>query len=85
MLTGAFEKHFAPRPCRLYHPLFVFKPGGECVAAKLRPGNVHGADGWDEVLLAVVDRYRAQGQTVVVRADPALALPTRYEALECGV
>ena len=34
-------------------------------AAKLRPGNVHSADGWDEVLLPVIDRYRAHPQTVV--------------------
>jgi len=52
------------------------------VAAKLRPGNVHSADGWDDVLLPVIDRYRAQGQTVVVRADAAFALPTLSEALE---
>jgi hypothetical protein len=65
-----------------FHPLFVLNPGGDCVAAKLRPGNVHSADGWDEVLLPVIDRYRAQGQTVVVRADAAFALPTLYDALE---
>jgi len=65
-----------------YHPLFVFNPEGDCIAAKLRPGNVHSADAWDEVLLPTVDRYRAQGQTVVVRADAAFALPALYEALE---
>ena len=52
------------------------------MAAKLRPGNVHSADGWDEVLLPVIDRYRAQGQTVVVRADAAFAPPALYETLE---
>src|SRR3989454_2178143 len=76
---SAYNGHFES-VC--YHPLFVFNPGGDCVAAKLRPGNVHSADGWDEVLLPVIDRYRAQGQTVVVRADAAFALPTLYEALE---
>jgi hypothetical protein len=65
-----------------YHRLFIFNPGGDCVAARLRPGNAHSADGWDEVLLPVIDRYRVQGQTVVVRADAAFALPTLYEALE---
>jgi hypothetical protein len=34
------------------------------------------------VLLPVIDRYRAHGQTVVVRADAAFALPALYEALE---
>jgi len=28
-----------------YHPLFVFSPEGDCLAAKLRPGNLHSA-GW---------------------------------------
>jgi Transposase DDE domain group 1 len=36
----------------------------------------------DEVLLPIIDRYRARGQTVVVRADAAFALPALYEALE---
>src|SRR5207244_1211049 len=48
----------------------------------LRPGNVHSADGWNEVLLPIIDRYRARGQTVVVRADAAFALPALYETLE---
>jgi len=65
-----------------YHPLFVFNSDGDCLAAKLRPGNVHSADGWDEVLLPVIDRVRARGQTVVVRADAAFAIPALYEALE---
>ncbi len=57
-----------------YHPLFVFNPDGDCLEAKLRPGNVHSADGWADVLLPVIDRYRAHGQTVVVRADAAFRL-----------
>src|SRR2546430_1114954 len=76
---SAYNGHFES-VC--YHPLFAFNPDGDCLAAKLRPGNVHSADGWDEVLLPIIDRYRAQGQTVVVRADAAFALPTFYEALE---
>jgi hypothetical protein len=76
---SAYNGHFES-VC--YHPLFVFNPEGDCLAGKLRPGNVHSADGWDEVLLPIIDRYRAQGQTVVVRADAAFALPAVYEALE---
>ncbi len=76
---SAYNGHFES-VC--YHPLFVFNQGGDCLAAKLRPGNVHSADGWDEVLLPVIDRYRARRQTVVVRADAAFALPALYEALE---
>jgi hypothetical protein len=76
---SAYNGHFES-VC--YHPLFMFNPSGDCVAAKLRPGNVHSADGWDDVLLPIIDRYRAHGQTVVVRADAAFALPGLYEALE---
>lgn len=76
---SAYNGHFES-VC--YHPLFVFNPEGDCLAAKLRPGNVHSAEGWDEVLLPIIERYRKQGQTVVVRADAAFAMPALYEALE---
>jgi hypothetical protein len=76
---SAYNGHFES-VC--YHPLFVFNPEGDCLAAKLRPGNVHSADGWDEVLLPLIDRYRRRRQTVVVRADAAFARPEIYEALE---
>ncbi len=37
--------------CVCYHPLFLFNQFGDCEAAKLRPGNVHSADDWQEVLI----------------------------------
>src|SRR6266550_5655968 len=49
---SAYNGHFES-VC--YHPLFVFNPEGDCLAAKLRPGNVHSAEGWDKVL----HRFRA--------------------------
>jgi hypothetical protein len=64
------------------HPLFVFNPKGDCLAAKLRPGNVHSAEGRDDILLPLIDRYRRRRQRVVVRADAAFAMPALYEALE---
>jgi hypothetical protein len=76
---SAYNGHFES-VC--YHPLFVFNHEGDCLAAALRSGNVHSADGWDGVLLPVIDRVRSQGQTVVVRADAAFAIPALYEALE---
>jgi hypothetical protein len=76
---SAYNGHFES-VC--YHPLFVFNQDGDCLTAKLRPGNVHSADGWDEVLLPVIDRLQDRGQTVVVRADAAFAIPALYEALE---
>jgi hypothetical protein len=76
---SAYNGHFES-VC--YHPLFVFNQTGDCLAATLRPGNVHSPDGWEEVLLPVIDRGQAREQTVVVRADAAFALPALYEALE---
>ena len=52
---SAYNGHFES-VC--YHPLFVFNPEGNCLAAKLRPGNVHSAAGWDDVLLPIIDRAR---------------------------
>jgi hypothetical protein len=76
---SAYNGHFES-VC--YHPLFVFNQDGDCLAATLRPGNVHSADGWEQLLLSVIDRSQALGQTVVVRADAAFALSALYEALE---
>src|SRR5215467_12569535 len=38
---SAYNGHFES-VC--YHPLFVFNPEGDCLASKLRPGNVHSAE-----------------------------------------
>ena len=76
---SAYNRHFES-VC--YHPHFVFNQGGDCLAATLRPGNVHSADGWDTVLLPVIDRCQLGGRTVVVRADAAFAIPALNEALE---
>jgi hypothetical protein len=52
------------------------------LAAKLRPGNVHSADDWAELLLPEIERQRAQGKEVAFRADVAFAKLELYEALE---
>jgi hypothetical protein len=36
-----------------YHPLLLFNSGGDCAAAKMRPGNVHSVDDWKQRLLPV--------------------------------
>jgi hypothetical protein len=80
---SAYNGHFES-VC--YHPLFVFNREGDCLAAKLRPGNVHSAKGWDEILLPLIERYRRRRQRVVVWVDAAFAMPALYKALErCGV
>jgi hypothetical protein len=65
-----------------YHPLLLFNREGDCLAAKLRPGNVHSADDWEELLLPEIERQQKQGKDVVFRADAAFAKPEIYEALE---
>src|SRR5215207_8959508 len=51
----AFNGHFG---CTCYHPLFVFNQFGDVERCALRPGNVHSAEGWRDVLEPVVARYR---------------------------
>jgi hypothetical protein len=52
----------------------------------LRSGNVHSADGWEELLLPEgpegAPRQQKQGKDVVFRADAAFARPEIYETLE---
>ena len=76
---SAYNGHFETVCC---HPLFLFNDDGDCLAAKLRPGNVSSADDWDELLVPEIERQQAQGKRVAFRADAAFARPAIYEALE---
>ncbi len=76
---SAYNGHFES-VC--YHPLLLFNQQGDCLAAKLRPGNVHSADDWDELLLPEIERQQAEGKQVTFRADAAFAKPQIYAALE---
>ncbi|MGH9475697.1 MAG: IS1380 family transposase [Terriglobales bacterium] len=76
---SAYNGHFEST---CYHPLLMFNRDGDCLGSKLRPGNVHSADGWDELLLPEIDRQKATGKEVVFRADAAFAKPEIYDALE---
>ncbi len=62
--------------------MLLFNREGDCLAAKLRPGNVHSAEGWEELLLPEIERQQTLGKEVVFRADAAFAKPELYEALE---
>src|SRR5262249_24642583 len=75
----AYNGHFA---CTCYHPLFVFNQDGDVERCALRPGNVHSAHGWRDVLDPVVARYRGQVLRRLLRGDAAFALPDVYEYLE---
>ena len=65
-----------------YHPLLLFNSQGDCLAAKLRPGNVHSADDWEELLLPEIERQQNNGKEVAFRGDAAFAKPDIYEAAE---
>ena len=52
------------------------------ILGELRPGNVHSAEDWDELLLPEIERQQAAGKQVAFRGDAAFAKPEIYEALE---
>ena len=76
---SAYNGHFG---LRCYHPLFVFNQYGDCLKVKLRPGNVHSADGWKEFLEPILRYYVNKGMEVMFRADAAFAKPELYELCE---
>lgn len=76
---STFNGHFG---CTCYHPLFVFNQFGGLERALLRPGNVHSADEWREVLEPVVARYRERKLPRFFRGDAGFAKPGVYEFLE---
>ena len=76
---SAYSGHFEST---CYHPLLLFNRNGYCLAAKLRPGNVHSVQGREELLLPEIDRQQAQGKEVAFRGDAAFAKPELYAAQE---
>jgi hypothetical protein len=76
---SAYNGHYG---CNCYHPLFCFNQYGDCEGAILRPGNVHSADRWKELLEPVVQRYKNKKVRKYFRDDAAFAKPEIYEYLE---
>src|SRR5918911_1516717 len=76
---SACNGHFG---CTCYQPLFVFNQFGDLERCALRPGNVHSADGWRDLLEPVVARYRHGMKRRHFRGDAAFANPEIYEFLE---
>ena len=61
---SAYNGHFES-VC--YHPLLAVQPVMVIAsAAKLRSGNVHSAEDWDELLLPEIERQQAAGKQVAV-------------------
>ena len=69
--NGHFKKN-------CFHPLFAFTSEGDCLAAKLRPGNVHSADGTLDLFRSIVERYRSWFKSFWFRGDAAFADPRIY-------
>ena len=76
---SAYNGHFESM---CYHPLLLFNRDGDCLAAKLRPGSVHSAEDWEELLLPEIERQQRMEKEVVFRADAAFAQPEVYESSE---
>ncbi len=76
---AAWNGHFR---CTCYHPLFLFNQFGDLERCCLRPGHVHSAEDWRDVLEPVIARYRGRGVKLWFRADAAFAKPELYELLE---
>ena len=76
---SSYNGHFA---CTCYHPLFALNQFGDLERCVLRPGHVHSAEGWRELLEPVVARYRDRAGRRYFRADAAFAAPEVYKYLE---
>ena len=75
----AYNGHFG---CTCYHSLFLFNQFGDLERCSLRPGNVHSAHGWRDVLEPVIARYRDRKLRCFFRGDAVFASPDIYEFLE---
>ena len=80
---AAWNGHFQSK---CLHPLFVFNQFGDLERCALRPGKVHSADGWEEVLRPVLARYAPAARPSITRrrfrADAAFAIPALFDLLE---
>ncbi len=75
----AWNGHFG---CMCRHPLFVINRFGRLERRSLRPGNVHSADGRENVLKPVLARYADRELMRFFRADAAFAVPDIYKTPE---
>ena len=76
---SAYNGHFEST---CYHPLLLFNREGDCLAAKLRPGNVHSAEGWEELLLPEIERQQRAARRwsfVPTRPSPSRRSTSRWK------
>ena len=65
-----------------FHPIVAFTGDGDCLAAELRPGNVHSADGVLDFIKPLTGRYRKLFKLFWFRGDAAFAQPDVYDYCE---
>ncbi len=75
----AYNGHFGGTCC---HSRFLFSHTGDLERCRLRPGNVHGSDGWRDILEPVANRYKERKVRLYFRGDAAFASPDIYDYLE---
>ncbi|HEX6367852.1 MAG TPA: IS1380 family transposase [Longimicrobium sp.] len=67
---------------RCYHPLVMRSEEGDYLAAKLRPGNVHTADGGLQFALPILRQAQAWAERVWLRVDAGFPEGTFLDRLE---
>lgn len=78
---SAYNRHYH---VQCYHPILVSWDEGDFLGARLRPGNVHTADGSLEFILPYVEWAQTQAQRVWVRMDAGFPEPTLLDMLEAA-
>ncbi len=76
---SAYNGHFR---CRCYHPLVLRWDRGDFLAARLRPGNAHTADGGHEFALPSIRWARQRVRKLWLRVDAGFPSPTFLQTVE---
>lgn len=76
---SAWNRHYG---MRCYHPVVARSERGDYLGAKLRPGNVHTADGGLVFVLPILRRALEWAEQVWLRIDAGFPEPNLLEALE---
>jgi hypothetical protein len=76
---SAFNRHYG---VQCFHPLVVSWDQGDFLGARLRPGNVHTADGALDFILPYVEWAQTQAERVWLRVDAGFPEPTLLDMLE---
>lgn len=76
---AAYSGHYR---CRCYHPLVLHWERGDFLAARLRPGNAHTADGAFDFALPTIRWARQRARSVWLRIDAGFPSPSFLQGVE---